>query len=238
MQALFGLISLQTGTELISLALVFNKVTGFYGILAILTGFQLSALQLSTYIYSLAVLVALIFLLPHIRKQSPFEALALAWLYAADTVINAAYTVAFGISWYSANSTAATPEDAGEVDAGARGTTLPRSFSAAEDTAMSIVFISFATLIRVYFTFVVMSFARQVIQRYLHLLVLDANVVDDQNGPFALDLPDGQGRRGKIGRFMISICRRYWLAVSESEEWSGNGHSRKASSSATLAGEV
>lgn len=103
---------------------------------------------------------------------------------------------------------------------------------------MSIVFISFATLIRVYFTFVVMSFARQVIQRYLHLLVLDAHVLDDQNGPFALDLPDGQGRRGQIGRFMISICRRYWLAVSEGEEWSGNGHSRKASSSATLAGEV
>jgi len=104
LQSLFGVISLQTGTELISLALIFNKVTGVYGLLAILTGYQLSLLQLSTYVYSIGVLGLLVYLIPHIRKQSPFECLALAWLYILDTVLNGAYTAAFGLEWYFASS--------------------------------------------------------------------------------------------------------------------------------------
>jgi hypothetical protein len=91
--------SLRTGVELISLSMLFNKVTGFFGLLAILTGFRLSPLQFSMYIYSVAALVVLALLTPHIRKQSPFECLALAWLYILDTVLNTAYTTAFAITW-------------------------------------------------------------------------------------------------------------------------------------------
>lgn len=206
--------------------------------LAILTGYTLSLLQLSTYIYSLVVLVALVYLIPHVRKQSPFESLALAWLYALDTIINAAYTVAFGVHWYATSTGTVeggseAPSNESRVEKFVRGGVV-----APEDTAMSIIFIVGATIIRIYFTFVVMSFARQVIQRYMHLLVLDAHVLDDQNGPFAPNLPDGEGRRGRLGRYMVSFGRRYWLAVSEEEAWSDNGHSRKTSSSGTLAGEV
>ncbi|PFH56510.1 hypothetical protein XA68_16407 [Ophiocordyceps unilateralis] len=104
-QSLFGVISLQTGTELIALAQVFNKVTGVYGLLAILTGYKLSVLQLSTYIYSIAVLAVVVYLIPHIRRQSPFECLALAWVYLLDTVINGVYTVAFGLELYLASIT-------------------------------------------------------------------------------------------------------------------------------------
>ena len=53
--------SLQTGTEMISIALLINKVTGVYGLLAILTGYALDGVQLSMYIYSVAVLGALAF---------------------------------------------------------------------------------------------------------------------------------------------------------------------------------
>ena len=91
--------SLRTGVEMISLSMLFNKVTGFFGLLAILTGFRLSPLQFSMYIYSVAALVILAILTPHIRKQSPFECLALAWLYILDTVVNTAYTAAFAITW-------------------------------------------------------------------------------------------------------------------------------------------
>ena len=94
------LMSLRTGTELITLTLLLNKISGFYGLLALLTGFHLSPFQLSMYIYSLLVLGAVANLAPHIRSQSPFHCLALSFVYALDSLINAAYTAAFGVTWF------------------------------------------------------------------------------------------------------------------------------------------
>lgn len=96
--------SLRTGAEMISLSMIFNKVTGFYGLLAILTGFSLSPLQISMYLYSLGALILLAFLMPHIRKQSPFQCLALAWFYLIDTLVNTAFTSAFAVTWLLAVS--------------------------------------------------------------------------------------------------------------------------------------
>ncbi|KAL8671725.1 MAG: hypothetical protein Q9168_003770 [Polycauliona sp. 1 TL-2023] len=92
--------SLRTGTELITLSLLLNKVSGFYGLLALLTGLHLSSLQLSMYIYSIIALVVTVLLAAHIRTQSPFHCLALACFYILDSVINAAYTAAFAITWF------------------------------------------------------------------------------------------------------------------------------------------
>ncbi|KAI9705536.1 MAG: hypothetical protein M1836_006291 [Candelina mexicana] len=94
------LMSLRTGTELITLSLLLNKLSGIYGLLALLTGLHLSPLQLSMYIYSVFALILTAFLAPHIRKQSPLQCLALAWFYAIDSVINAAYTAAFAVTWF------------------------------------------------------------------------------------------------------------------------------------------
>jgi inositol phosphorylceramide synthase regulatory subunit len=96
--------SLRTGVEMISLSVVFNKLTGFFGLLAVLTGLRLSPLQLSMYIYSVGALILVAFLMPHIRKQSPFQCLALAWFYALDTIINTAFTSAFAATWFLAVS--------------------------------------------------------------------------------------------------------------------------------------
>ncbi|KAE8442578.1 hypothetical protein EG329_003065 [Mollisiaceae sp. DMI_Dod_QoI] len=103
-RAFLYIMSLRTGTELISFSMIFNKVTGFYGLLAVLTGFSLSPLQLSMYIYSVAALILLSILMPHIRKQSPFQCLALAWFYLLDTIINTAFTAAFAVTWFLAIS--------------------------------------------------------------------------------------------------------------------------------------
>ena len=100
MQTFLYLMSLRTGTELSTLALLLNKVSGLYGLLALLTGFHLSPLQLSMYIYSLLALALVVSLAPHIRTQSPFHCLALATFYVLDTVINAAYTAAFAMTWF------------------------------------------------------------------------------------------------------------------------------------------
>ncbi|KAI4123522.1 MAG: hypothetical protein LQ338_005222 [Usnochroma carphineum] len=99
-QTFLYLMSLRTGTELITLSLLLNKVSGFYGLLALLTGLHLSPLQLSMYIYSLIALAITVLLSSHIRSQSPFHCLALACFYVLDSVINAAYTAAFGITWF------------------------------------------------------------------------------------------------------------------------------------------
>lgn len=99
-QTFLYLISLRTATELITFTLIINKVTGIYGILALLTGYHLSSLQLSMYMYSILVLGAICYLAPHIRKQSPLQCLALAWLYLLDSLINIAYTAVFGTTWF------------------------------------------------------------------------------------------------------------------------------------------
>jgi hypothetical protein len=89
---------------MISLSMIFNKITGFFGLLAVFAGLELSPLQLSMYIYSVVALGLLAFLMPHIRKQTPFHNLALAWLYLFDTIINTAFTAAFAITWFLAVS--------------------------------------------------------------------------------------------------------------------------------------
>ncbi len=245
-QTLFGCISLQTGTELISLALVFNKVTGVYGLLAVLTGYQLSLLQLSTYVYSIGVLGLLIFLIPHIRRQTPFECLALAWVYILDACINAAYTAAFGLDWYfHSTATESDTRPAGlsntviqsieglKKESAIHGKVVP------QETAMSMIFIVAVTLIRVYFSLVVMAYARQSLQKYMQLMIMEGPGVDDYDGPFAVDLPDGEGRRGHLGRVMVSCGRSYWLGHLEDNGWSGNSNrQRKANEPGTLAGEV
>ncbi len=92
--------SLSTGASLITLSLLLNKVSGLYGLLALLTGYHLSPIQLSMYTYSLFALILTAFLAPHIRTQSPFHCLALAWFYILDSLINAIYTALFGITWF------------------------------------------------------------------------------------------------------------------------------------------
>ena len=92
--------SLSTGASLITLSLLLNKVSGLYGLIALLTGYQLSPIQLSMYIYSLVALVLTALLAPHIRTQSPFHCLALAWFYILDSVVNITYTALFSVSWF------------------------------------------------------------------------------------------------------------------------------------------
>ncbi|MCJ1417776.1 hypothetical protein MMC32_004121 [Xylographa parallela] len=99
-QSFFFFMSLRTGASLATLALLLNKVSALYGLLALLTGLHLSPVQLSMYIYSLLVLALATYLAPHIRTQSPFHCLALAWVYVIDTVVNAGYTAVFAVTWF------------------------------------------------------------------------------------------------------------------------------------------
>ena len=125
--------SLQTGTSLATFVLLLNKISALYGLLAVITGFVLSPLQLSMYIYSFLILVAVAHLAPHIRSQSPFECLVLAWIYLLDTIVNAAYTAVFAVTWFLVISqhhgdkqTGGTPGLGGDMVNDTAGFTSPK----------------------------------------------------------------------------------------------------------------
>lgn len=178
--------SLQTGATLVALSLLFNKISGLYGILALLTGFELSPVQLSMYIYSLIALVLSLFLVPHIRKQSPLQCLALAWLYLIDSVINAAYTVAFAVSWFLIISQHehSGPDSGGSMMGDTAGFTNDniaverRSGKDSEgspslghgvlqpESIESIGFVCALWMIRIYFVLIMMAFARQCLRQH------------------------------------------------------------------------
>ncbi|KAF4919282.1 Inositol phoshorylceramide synthase regulatory subunit kei1 [Colletotrichum viniferum] len=228
-----GCISLQTGTEIISLILLFNRLTGLYGLLAILTGYEISATQLSMYLYSLGVVVCLAMFLPHIRRNSPFEALGLAWLYIIDTILNIAYTTFFAVGWYL-HSTALDkhPGSAGvpaaaEIaeEALANGAPVvpdvPKTTKhiGPQESWMSLGLIITVTLLRVYFAVVVMSFAQSVLQRFTEMGWEEEGRKKGPDGPFSPAEPDGEGYRGRIGRVMLALGRSYWLDEKAQEQW-------------------
>lgn len=113
---------------MVTLAMLFNKVTGLYGLLAMLTGYTLSGVQWSMYLYSVATLAMTAYLFPHIRRQSPLQCLALAWLYALDTAVNTCYVVFFAVKWFLLHRLAATS------GTGPAGSSPTASFSSAAVT--------------------------------------------------------------------------------------------------------
>lgn len=250
-QTFLFITSLRFGAEMISLSLLFNKLAGFYGILALVTGYSLSFLQLSMYIYSLAALVLLCYLMSHIQKASPLEMVALAWFYLIDTLLNGAYTSFFAISWFLTLSAAAVEKEASAPGAGTMndtaGFTDPVAGSAADidgavpaadgtpslangaaftESVPSILLIVLFNIVRIYFSIILFSYARQALKGYIATkasnrqhLHMDG-LVDELDGPFSEGSPLGGGWKGKLGRAMTNVGSEWWLGgTKEDEEW-------------------
>ena len=236
--------SLQTGTELALLAMLFNKVTGLYGLLAIVAGYSLSALQLSMYLYSVLALAVLALTLRHVRRaQSPLENLVLAWLYTLDTAVDAAYTTVFAVLWYTttvaqpgggrADGVAVAGDAAVEGGQPAAATAAAaRAVEGVHESGASMVLIVSFAVSRVYLALVVMAHARQVLRRYAAggraggWSGEDDGAVDKEaaaaarGNPFAPGMPDGEGWRGSLGRALVSVGRGYWLGRrGDDDEW-------------------
>ncbi|OCK80143.1 DUF1753-domain-containing protein [Lepidopterella palustris CBS 459.81] len=258
--------TLRTGAEIITFLQLINKVSGFYGILALLTGAPLSPLQFSMYLYSLLALIATMYLYPHIRKGTLLPSLALAHLYAIDTVVNALYTAAFGFAWfYVLASSPTSPDDMSRVpgapginktagftnptynvsavtvvaapakgqDAVAVGTGPPTTHSSGLGNAvfqtgsiLSITTIALLWAFRVYFVFVLLAYARQILRQHIATTssaaawaVAGAPTDNLAENPFAEGREDGENWRGKLGRIMLGAAPRYWLGADEEGEW-------------------
>ena len=226
-QTFLGLMTLETGAELVSLALLLNKVIGLYGILAILTGYSMSALQVSKYIYSLLVLGALAYLIRHIRKQSPVQNLALAYVYSLDTLVNAAYTITFAVNWY--NSTFHDPKGTAGAESGPTDTEAETSEpgdyvaqSGVADAPVSIVLVIVFGLLRVYFSLVVMSYARLVLQHAMDTTpaLSEQALKGSSMNPFGNGSALSQGWKGQLGRALVAVAPGFWLSYTpEEEEW-------------------
>ncbi|KAK3391127.1 Inositolphosphorylceramide synthase subunit Kei1-domain-containing protein [Podospora didyma] len=231
--------SLQTGTEVISLALLLNRVTGIYGILTLFTGYALSALQVSVFVLSLFIVIALGYLLPHIRRQSPLQNLALAYLYVIDTILNFGYVAAFATTWFlsqykpegpagsdpDADATGSSPRRE-EDDEGPAATPQQATAGLGLDNGLSIALVVAFTLVRLYFILVVMAFARMVLHRYVdeNLNISDETTIKEMSPDiFAVGAPLSSGWKGWLGRTMVSVGRGYWLGGrKEDEEWARN----------------
>jgi hypothetical protein len=249
--------NLSTGASLITLSLLLNKVSGLYGILALLTGFHLSPLQLSMYMYSILALILSAYLAPHIRTQSPLPCIVLACFYVLDSIINAAYTAAFAVTWFlvlAQHGAGEAPKGSGaetiadtsgftspefnvssvEVVA-APGSTAPAAVSAVPANAPagqtgngtlanavlssssmnSIGIIVALWTIRVYFCVIMLAYARMVLRQHIAAVSQKSTSYSISENPFATVA----GWRGKLGRFLISIGRSYWLGIDEDDAW-------------------
>jgi hypothetical protein len=240
---------------MICLSLLFNKLAGFYGILALITGYDISLPQLSMYIYSIAALVALIYFMSHIRLQSPLQNLGLAYFYLFDTISNTIYTTIFASTWFKTLSATQSdgnanmpggnmmggtagftnPETPGVPDASAGTATTPSLAHGVEfsESAPSIIILIALTLVRVYFIIILFSFARTSLLSYIatqssrrtHLHMDGA--ADEADGPFAVGGALGEGWKGKLGRAMTHVGRGWWLAVvKDDEEWARSAQRR------------
>lgn len=281
--------TLRTGVEMISLSMLFNRMAGLYGLLAVLTGFTFDATQLSMYLYSVTALILLAFLIPHIRKQSPLECLALAWFYTFDAVINCSFTAVFAVTWFvtvsasnsetpgnipinalggdTVNDTAdftsptyniskisvvASPaadiiggQDAVSIGKAIADTSITASTNLRHGVGLvesipSLVIIVVLTIIRVYFVFIVMAYAREVLRQYPQTTPSARGHLDDDRlsnsetgNPFGSNMPLGHGWRGKLGRIMVFIGKRYFFDGPVDDAWAKEVNSRFKNSAIT-----
>jgi hypothetical protein len=180
------------------------------------------------YLSSVWCLATLAFLMPHIRRHTPFHVLSLAWLYITDTLLNAAYVAAFAVLWYRASfhdPEGTAGKAAGPTDGVPTGEDLDPSQEkqvvkgvGVQETAVSMVLVVlFTAVIRIYFSLVVAAFARSVL-----MVAADADEeakgMEDGN-PFAEGREGGKGWKGWLGRKMVGVGRGYWLGWKDDEEW-------------------
>ncbi|ODQ56070.1 DUF1753-domain-containing protein [Saitoella complicata NRRL Y-17804] len=95
-----GMYNLRTGVELITMFTILNKAAGFYGFLAVFTGAQISAWQMSMYVYSILAAVFFSWCLKNVQREKPLPTLVYAYAFVVDSIINIAYTVMFATTWF------------------------------------------------------------------------------------------------------------------------------------------
>lgn len=215
------------GADLIVVAGIVNKASGFYGLLSLLTGAHIGVLSWILHIFSLVLLPIYIYAFCAVRARNALYMLSFVHLYFIDTLVDIGFTIAFCVKWFSharavaakaspvvsdivattvattaaviaeaktiatfaaedfmssieddIDLTATPVEDADfsiatapavpelfERAAAAIAAPSNESASVARESAVSIIFTVFLLLVRIYFTFVLIGFARQLVRQ-------------------------------------------------------------------------
>lgn len=88
-----------------------------------------------------------------------------------------------------------------------------------EESIPSLFLVAIFTLMRIYFIFIVLAYARQVVRSHVYSsshatklhLHTDGATEHPAENPFTEDKEEGQGWKGQLGRAMIGIGENYWL---------------------------
>ncbi|OLL22654.1 Inositol phoshorylceramide synthase regulatory subunit kei1 [Neolecta irregularis DAH-3] len=185
-------IDLSTGVYIITLFTIVNKLCGFYGLLAFISGASISTWQLSMYFYSITALVFFCTSLEYISAEDPFRIILFAYGFLFDSVLNAFYTLLFTGSWFlmlsqidDNGSTSDSLEYAGTLnssDVTSEGSALPTLTPSSQnenmvpsgtvglgfmqpESASSLLAICVLWIVRAYFVIAVFSLARKCVRR-------------------------------------------------------------------------
>ncbi|WFD00030.1 hypothetical protein MYAM1_002776 [Malassezia yamatoensis] len=93
-----GFLDIKVGSQILTLFSLFNKIAGFYGIIAIFQGGTIA--QLSLYIYSIATIPVFIWGLKVISDEKPGNVLRYAHIFILDQMISTGWTFLFALWWY------------------------------------------------------------------------------------------------------------------------------------------
>ena len=116
-----------------------------------------------------------------------------------------------------------------DIPAGMSSSAIPGSPSLGHgflqpESVSSVVVICALWAVRVYFMFIVLSYARFVVRQHIagssrsHVPGAESPFAEN---PFAPYTAEGQGWKGRIGRMMVSVGKSYWLGQDEDETWMG-----------------
>lgn len=207
------------------------------------TGYSVSGMQLSMYLYSLATFAFLVYLAPRIRSREPLPALSFAYLFLVDSIINALYTASFGVSWFvvlaathQSNLSGAektihdsagftTPAvNVSHVDVIATPSSGGQAAVAVGTPSSTTPALGSGVLAPEAATSIMIICMLWVVRLYFMAVVFAhaREVVRDSATPSLAPFEgknNGEGWQGKAGRAMISVGRGYW----EGDGWMNFG---------------
>lgn len=101
LSSFLGFFDIKLGVTIICLVSLLNKVVGFYGILAVFHGGNLT--QISMYVYSIVTIGLVIYGLQATGEENARRTFIFANCLLLDHLISTLYTIHFGIEWFIKN---------------------------------------------------------------------------------------------------------------------------------------
>lgn len=148
---------LALGAEVIVTFGILNKLSSIFGIASLLTGKPITVMEWILNIWSLVLLFAFVAGYMGIRNRQPLTVLLFAHAYLVDVVMSLAMTIVFCVRWFKTHNV-----DQTTVPTGADTTD---SVSLAQETTVSVLLTVALLLSRIYFSFVLVGFARQLVRQ-------------------------------------------------------------------------